>query len=754
MTGRLHNNGRKQKQASCNTDGSKHDSNDLDGGVRKKGDSGTDSRVSRGDRENGRDANGKSSGKRPKNMAEKLRDAAVLNAVGTAASHAVKTALLLKLKIKLQMLVQQAAHIFMHTSAGVIISLCILIGAAIVAVIDNAASVSSARKDSNFVECTAYIDRAMIGKGGYGTVVDVNNVKRQTAKRIYSVYFHYGLRPEQIFAVLGNWELESGIDPTAVETVFTEPYRIGMKKQQAVQADFVLEKWNPRYAATYPDILRNGIGLGQWTNDRNKKLVAYAKLYGMQDFKGDSTLESMWYDLNVQLAFSIDTSSVGDSKASWFDSWKAVGAEEWDGDIKADLEFTSKNKWDTVDTVNGLFDDETISLHPVGEDNSETTIGSDSKDDYYDDADRNDANIQATVEMNAAWPAILAAHKPVPYTDSDGIYHDGIAEANDAAKKEYIKKWKKKYRFYLYKFTVVRYTKQFAGEWEGCNNGTEQARINNALGFFYEWWDEADKDAGQGEPNYFVGADNATDSNDYFFYVEEGYAGGVLAVLNKTKDYNNSISKIYTYDQDMSLCNRIVYEERKSIAKCAAMIAWPTIAQSRGNDGTELYKWVHDQVIKGDNVYMSCDRTVCTAVRWSGYDDSYPKGATLNQIQYLVTSPRWVELDWGGDKSQLQAGDVLIRKDSGAGDATAETGSAEHHTLIYTGEVIAKNYSDKSLGSVEEGSCIVHGSYGERSPGIGTWSEKYSTYHAYRCIHPLSPTKSEYKKISIPPGIK
>ena len=184
------------------------------------------------------------------------------------------------------------------------------------------------------------------------------------------------------------------------------------------------------------------------------------------------------------------------------------------------------------------------------------------------------------------------------------------------------------------------------------------------------------------------------------------------------------------------------------------MIAWPTIAQSRGNDGTELYKWVHDQVIKGDSVYMSCDRTVCTAVRWSGYDDSYPKGATLNQIQYLVTSPRWVELDWGGDRSQLQAGDILIRKDSVAGDATAETGSAEHHTLVYIGEVIAKNYSDKSLGDIAAGSCIVHGSFGERSPGIGTWSDKYSTYHAFRCIHPLSPTKSQYKKISIPPDIK
>ncbi len=714
----------------------------------------SNNQASVSDKEKGQKGNGKENGNKPESAAERLRDAAAINAAGTAASHAVKMSLILKLKLKLQMLVQHAVQAVMHTSVSIVVTVCILIVTAVVAVIDNAAINGSAVKDSSFVECTAYIDRAMIGKGGYETVVDTEKIKRQTAKRIYSVYYHYGLRPEQIFAVLGNWELESGIDPTAVETVFTEPYRIGMKKQQAVQSDFVLEKWNPGYSLTYPDILRNGIGLGQWTNGRNKKLVEYAKLYGMKDFKGDSSLESMWYDMNVQLAFSIDTSPVGDDMASWLEVWKDTGSEKWDGDISINLEFTSKNKWDTVDTANGTFADETIILHPVGEDNEETKIGGDSKDDYYDDADRDSAKAQATLEMDAAWPAILSSHKPEPYTDETGIYHDGIDEANNAAKSEYIRKWKKKYRFYLYKYTVVRYTKQFFNEWEGCNNGTEQIRIDNALEFYYEWWEEANRDAAQGEPNYFVGEDNATDSNDYFFFVEEGYASGVLEVLNKTKDRNQSISKIYTYDQDMSLCNRIVYEERKNIAKCAAMIAWPTIAQSRGNDGTDLYKWVHDHVIEGDDVYMSCDRTVCTAVRWSGYDDNYPKGATLNQIQYLVTSPRWVELDWGGDRSQLQAGDILIRKDSLAGGAAAETDSAEHHTLIYIGEIIAKNYSDKSLGNIAAGSCIVHGSYGERSPGIGTWSDKYSTYHAFRCIHPLSPTKSQYKKISIPPNIK
>ncbi len=58
----------------------------------------------------------------------------------------------------------------------------------------------------------------------------------------------------------------------------------------------------------------------------------------------------------------------------WFKEWKETGAEKWDGDMKVDLDFSSKNKWDTVDTTSGTFADETINLHPVGEDNDEITI--------------------------------------------------------------------------------------------------------------------------------------------------------------------------------------------------------------------------------------------------------------------------------------------------------------------------------------------------------------------------------------------
>lgn len=609
-----------------------------------------------------------------------------------------------------------------------------------------------AQKDVPFVDCTAYIDKAMIGDTT--SYVDPNRIQRQNAKRIYSVMFQYGMRPEQIFGILGNWKHESGLDPTAVEDVFDESFTLGSSKQRAVSADFVTVKWNPTYAAAHPLVLRNGIGLGQWTNDRNSKLVSYAKLYGMEYFtenqKGDPSIENVWYDLNVQLAFALDTSSVGDDKAGWLSTWKEIGNEEWDGDKEVMVSLENLENWKTINQLGGQYSPKLYKVHPVGENNEEVTIGDNKEDDYYKETDRNKAKNLADAEMHQRWDSIIYRHKPE-------FYNNNVGTANEAARKEYIKLWKERYRYYLYRETVRTYTKQFMMEWEGIDDGTLDVRTQYALQFFEEWWKEANRVSSEGEPNYYVGAGDRTDSGDYFFHVEEGYASGIMQVMNRTKDVNSSLSKIYQYDTDMSKCDRITLSSRKSLAECAALIAWPNTDASRGNNGTPLYQWVHDHVIEGDTVYMSCDRTICTAVRWSGFDDYYPPGSTLNQIQYLVTSPRWVELDWGGDKEQLQPGDILIRKDSMAvsadhenqdSDATEDTDVNDvHHTIIYIGEYIAKMYANDDM---REGSCIVHGSFNERSPAIDVWNNSYSTYHAYRCIYPMNQGESKYVGIGYP----
>lgn len=119
----------------------------------------------------------------------------------------------------------------------------------------------------------------------------------EIAQKIWSVFKKAGASTSVTAAVLGNFQIESGIDPTTVETIYTEPYTWGEKKKYADSVDYLVANILPSYAAQYPLIHRVGIGLGQWTDTNdgatgNSQLRAYAKKIGKP-----------WYTIDAQLAF-------------------------------------------------------------------------------------------------------------------------------------------------------------------------------------------------------------------------------------------------------------------------------------------------------------------------------------------------------------------------------------------------------------------------------------------------------------------
>lgn len=116
----------------------------------------------------------------------------------------------------------------------------------------------------------------------------------KNAEKTYSVLSAWDMSDENVAGILGNWDAESGIDPTGVETIFDEPQRIGPRKADAQSKDFLIDKVDPDYAATYPAIEYMGIGLGQWTNDRNLLLQEYS-----EKISGD------WYTIETQLGFMV-----------------------------------------------------------------------------------------------------------------------------------------------------------------------------------------------------------------------------------------------------------------------------------------------------------------------------------------------------------------------------------------------------------------------------------------------------------------
>lgn len=120
----------------------------------------------------------------------------------------------------------------------------------------------------------------------------------ERAKHIYDFLKSQGASPQAIAAILGNWSVESSINPKRAEGDYLSP-PVG-----ATDSSWDDETWlaigGPAiYSGAYPNILHRGLGLGQWTDTadgstRHTALLNYAR-----------TQNKKWYDLDLQLDFML-----------------------------------------------------------------------------------------------------------------------------------------------------------------------------------------------------------------------------------------------------------------------------------------------------------------------------------------------------------------------------------------------------------------------------------------------------------------
>ncbi len=172
-----------------------------------------------------------------------------------------------------------------------------------------------------------------------------------------------------------------------------------------------------------------------------------------------------------------------------------------------------------------------------------------------------------------------------------------------------------------------------------------------------------------------------------------------------------------------------------SIAEAAVAYAFPTYEESIGK-GTDLYNEVFDSIFSSDAYRLSCDRSVATAVRWSGYDDDFPPGNCAMQYQYLEAqvagsgSKKWKKIgEWQNLKeSDLQPGDIFV--------------APGFHTMMYTGhDLIAKVHPTATADANTVSGSIGGGAVPQRGPAC--WNEvsrfhnwTQNTFHVYRNINP------------------
>lgn len=238
----------------------------------------------------------------------------------------------------------------------------------------------------------------------------------------------------------------------------------------------------------------------------------------------------------------------------------------------------------------------------------------------------------------------------------------------------------------------------------------------------------------EGNASNFKGAERAENAS-YWYNKFKGtsgdsaYAQSVIALANTIQGGSQSVS--YKQAADNCADATVISADNSDLARAAVSYAYETTDEGRGNNGTELYRYVHDAVYPSDTYYQSCDRGVATAVRWSGYDDNFPAGNTNEQDAYMSSSPNWEFIgEFTGNIDELQPGDILVT-------TSVRRGREHGHIVLYVSNEIVKEKFPSSDAS------FVSASFNERSPGCETWTTgKFVNegYYIYRNVQKSNPS--------------
>lgn len=120
----------------------------------------------------------------------------------------------------------------------------------------------------------------------------------ERAKAIYDYLKSKGATDQAIAAILGNWSVESSINPKRAEGDYLSP-PVGATDGSWDDEGWLSLNGPTIYNGRYPNILKRGLGLGQWTDTsdgsrRHTLLLEYAK-----------GKHQKWYDLGLQLDFML-----------------------------------------------------------------------------------------------------------------------------------------------------------------------------------------------------------------------------------------------------------------------------------------------------------------------------------------------------------------------------------------------------------------------------------------------------------------
>ncbi len=185
-------------------------------------------------------------------------------------------------------------------------------------------------RDGMLADCTEDVRKAQSAESN----VNADAAILENAKKIWSVMKTYGLSDDQIAGILGNFSAESGIDPTKIEGLYTEPHDINGSRHQAVINDwsnhvlgYLFPAYdrqgisiNERFYQASDGVYYPGIGLAQWTGGGAMNLINFSE-----------SLAKNWWDLDFQLAYMLAKNApTGAYGSGFWDEMKSQtsGAED------------------------------------------------------------------------------------------------------------------------------------------------------------------------------------------------------------------------------------------------------------------------------------------------------------------------------------------------------------------------------------------------------------------------------------------
>lgn len=535
-------------------------------------------------------------------------------------------------------------------------------------------------------------------------------------------------------AILGNWNHESGVDSTGVETVFDEKYGLGAMKRW-LETGYIKSTWvTYTTSETCEDCSETCTTLPDGTEDCDEDCDTMH--YTVRRYR-HTLLEAVWEDGSPAAGIPSVEYEDGIGSGTILETVSGSGGCVPSYSMPADA-------GEKYGTGTGM-------LHGPN-DFVADNFGDIYQSDYWADYPAiNDIGIglgQWTNGRNTALRDYAEAHSRAWHDLSCQLMY-AVSEDSGAAT---IINWTEMYSGTVSHTTadgvtygmdyvfqgeplpeapaIAKATDWFLANWEGVAGNAITDRVDSAFKWYRiigEWTEGADFVAGTGISLWDI--------------------SGSAASLASDRSQSSNITS----------CSKIKFAGNSTLAEAIVSYAWGP-GKPYHNNGTQCWQHLFTTMLPNDPYFRSCDRTVACAVHWTGTDSAFPWGSTKDQLTYLLAKAEaydllmetgggltsdtswWelIDIEWTGDVdayvAQLEPGDILIRNDAIAAPINGGVSGDVGHIVMWVGnETIQRRWPGAAPSY-----CVVSGSINTNSPHVqgftysGSQSNQLQTYYVFR----------------------